>query len=371
MIKILFLIHDLSVGGAEKVLVNLVNNMDSSIFDVTVMTMFDEGVNRQFLKPHIRYLSWFKRSFPGNSHFMKLLSPRMLHNVFIKDHYDIEVAYLEGPSARVISGCSSTDTKLVAWIHSSQHDAQCASVSFRNETEARACYSRFDRIISVSKVVQEAFQNALELPVEHQVLYNTNESADIIAKAKEPVENGIFKKCEIKLVAVGRLIEIKGFDRLLRIINRLQKDGHRIHMYLLGVGPEKASLERYTQEHKMEEIVTLLGYQTNPYKYVAKCDLFVCSSYSEGFSTAATEALIVGTPVCTVDVAGMQELLGDNEFGVIVPNNEQALFQAIRKMIEDPELMSHYKRQAEIRGKDFETHKTVKAVETMLLDLLG
>ena len=62
MIKILFLIHDLGHGGAEKVLVNLVNHMDKEKFDITVMTLFDEGVNKQFLAPHIKYKTCFKKS---------------------------------------------------------------------------------------------------------------------------------------------------------------------------------------------------------------------------------------------------------------------------------------------------------------------
>ena len=70
MIKILFLIHDLGSGGAEKVLVNLVNNMDISKFDITVMTLFDMGVNRQFLGESIRYKTWCKKMIPGNSHLM-------------------------------------------------------------------------------------------------------------------------------------------------------------------------------------------------------------------------------------------------------------------------------------------------------------
>ena len=75
MIKILFLIHDLGHGGAEKVLVNLVNNMDPEKFDITVMALFGGGVNEQFLKPHIRYQTVFSRTFRGNSHLMKLLPP--------------------------------------------------------------------------------------------------------------------------------------------------------------------------------------------------------------------------------------------------------------------------------------------------------
>ncbi len=89
MKKILFLIHDLGPGGAEKVLVNLVNNMDRDKFDITVMSMFGGGVNEQFLKEHIRYRAVFSRTVRGNSHLMKLLSPKALHRWFIKEHYDV------------------------------------------------------------------------------------------------------------------------------------------------------------------------------------------------------------------------------------------------------------------------------------------
>lgn len=114
MIKILFLIHDLGPGGAEKVLVNLVNNMDHSIFDISVISLFGGGVNEQFLSSDIHYRAVFPKVFPGNSRIMKLFSPQFLHKFFIKESYDIEVSYLEGPTARIISGCSSQDTKLVS-----------------------------------------------------------------------------------------------------------------------------------------------------------------------------------------------------------------------------------------------------------------
>ena len=129
-------------------------------------------------------------------------------------------------------------------------------------------------------------------------------------------------------------------------------------------------LENYVREHNLQDKVTFWGYQTNPYKYVAKCDLFVCASYAEGFSTAATEALIVGTPVCTVEVSGMKEMLGENsEYGLVVENDDEALYQGIKKLITDKELLNHYKQKAIERGKEFSTEKTVKAVEEMLESL--
>lgn len=155
MIKVLFLIHDLGQGGAEKVLVNLVNNMDESKFDITLISLFGGGVNEQFLKENIHYKTIFKNNIPGNSKLMKLLSAERLHELFIKDTYDIEIAYLEGPVARIVSGCRNTKTKLVSWIHVEQHSKKIAAQSFRSYEESVKCYQRFDKVVCVSESVKE------------------------------------------------------------------------------------------------------------------------------------------------------------------------------------------------------------------------
>lgn len=205
----------------------------------------------------------------------------------------------------------------------------------------------------------------MENPID--VLYNTNESAQIIQKSQETIEANLFFSEEFNLIGVGKLIENKGFDRIIKIGKRLLEDGYPIHIYILGIGSEKENLEKYAIQNHMEKQFTLLGYQTNPYKYVAKADLFVCTSYAEGFSTAATEALIVGTPVCTVEVSGMKEMLGkNNEYGIITKNDDEALYQGIKRLLDDTELLDYYREQAEIRGKDFSTEKTVVEVEIML-----
>ncbi len=368
--KILFLIHDLGQGGAEKVLVNLVNNMDTSKFDITVMAMFSGGVNEQFLKKHICYKAIFPHSFRGNIHVMKLFTPQMLHRWFIKEPYDIEISYLEGPSARIISGCIDPRTKLVSWVHIEQHTSKVACRAFRNYSEAARCYQRFDRTIAVSETVRKDFSDLFKLQNPFDVLYNTNESAQILSKSTESVDKKIFSPDEIKLIGVGKLLTSKGFDRLARIHTRLRREGYAVHTYILGIGPEKNSILNYIREQKMDNSFTLLGYETNPYKYVSKCNLFVCASLAEGFSTAATEALIVGTPVCTVEVSGMKEMLGEhNEYGMVTENSEEALYEGIKQLLDDPELLAHYKKQAELRGKDFSTEETVSAVEEMLEQL--
>ena len=371
MKKILFLIHDLGQGGAEKVLVNLVNNMDRSKFDISVTVLFGGGVNEQFLAPDIHFRSVFPKEVMGNSKLMKLLTPAQLHRMCVKEHYDIEVSYLEGPSARIISGCQDATIKLVSWIHVEQHTIARLAGSFRNQREARECYNRFDQTVCVSQYVYDDFCRILNFQKPCRVLYNTVESEKILARVNDAAPE-LMDDGKIRLMAVGTLKESKGYMRLLSIIKRLQDENYPAHLYILGIGPLQPEMERYIQTNNLQGAVTLLGYRTNPYKYVSKCDLFVCASFAEGFSTAATEALIVGTPVCTVEVSGMKEMLGENnEYGLVVENNEEALYQGIKKLLDDPELLKHYKKKAAERGKMFSTEKTVHAVEEMLIYLGG
>ena len=279
MKKVLFFIPNLSVGGAEKVLVNLVNNMDKSKFDITVQTLFGGGVNEKFLKPHINYKYCFKRTFRGNSQFLKLFSPKALYKRFVKEHYDIIVSYLEGPTARIVSGCTNDDTKLVSWIHCRMETKEAISRSFRSFKEAKLCYEKFDNTICVSEGVKDTFVNVLDFQKSIEVLYNTNETADILRLSNEELDVPLNDK-EIKLCVVGKLSKNKGVDRVLRIHNKLLSEGLNTHLYYLGVGPEEDSLKAYCKEKQISNKVTFLGYQTNPYKYVKACDLFVCGSFA-------------------------------------------------------------------------------------------
>ena len=366
MKRVLFLIHDLGQGGAEKVLVNLVNNMKREEYDITVYSLFDVGENRQYLAPHIQYQYAFKKMFRGNSHIFKLFSPQTLHKRFIKEKYDIEIAYLEGPCARIISGCPNKETKLLSWIHS-QQDTSNVKASFRNKKEAEYCYNQLNQIICVSQGVKKHFLNALNIHVPVDVLYNTNETDQIKEKAQESVTDVLFDQNKTKLVGVGKLSKNKGFDRLISIMKRLIDDGLPVHLYILGSGPDENELKKLIALYHLEDDVDLLGYKLNPYKYVAKADLFVCASHAEGFSTAATEALIVGTPVVTTPVAGMEEMLGsNNEYGIITQMNEDSLYKNIKELIENKEKLDHYKKQASIRGLFFSKENTVKAVEEKL-----
>ncbi len=369
MKRILFLIHDLGVGGAEKVLVNLVNNLDKKKYDITVVSLFGGGINEQYLAPAIHYKCVWKKVFPGNSRIMKLLSPRALHKICIKGTYDIEIAFLESVISRIISGCPFEGTKLYSWIHIEQRGADRGAGSFRSHHEAVECYQKFNQIVCVSETVKECFQRNFPNVKEPIVLHNVVESEKIKKLSREAVNDMPFKNDEIRLVAVGKISKRKGFDKLASIVLRLRNENFPVHLIALGVGADQEEIEFYLKENKISEYYTFMGYKLNPYKYVSKCDLFVCASMAEGYSTAVTESLIVGTPVCTVEVSGMKELLGDNnEWGVITENNENSLYEGIKRLLSDRNILNYYKKKAIERAEIFSTEKTIKDIESALLE---
>ncbi len=372
MKKVLFLIPNLAHGGAEKVLVNLVNNIDTEKFDVTVQTLFNVGVNRQYLKPNIRYIPGFKYQFRGNSHLQKLIPAKLLYKMLIKEEYDIVVSYLEGVTARVVSGCKDSNIKKVCWIHTEFISNKNATIGFKSLNEAKKAYASFNAIVGVSARTVDAFEKFYEGKNNHFVLYNTNETEQIFIKANEQFNNNQFIEDEIpSLCSVGKIISVKGFDRLLSAHKRLIDEGVKHRVYILGIGEKEAELRNAIDEYGVKDSFILLGYQDNPYKYVSKCDLYVCSSYREGFSTAVTEALIVGTAVVSTDCSGAKELLGaNNEYGIVVENSEDGIYNGMKQMLTNPELLKNYKKQAKIRGQYFSREKTVKAVEEMFENLL-
>ncbi|MBQ9832146.1 MAG: glycosyltransferase [Clostridia bacterium] len=366
--RILFLIPNLMHGGAEKVLVNLVNNLDSEKFDITLQTVFDVGVHKKSVSPHVKYKSVFKRMFRGNSVIMKLFSPKMLYNLFVKEKYDIAVAYLEGPAARIISGCNDKDTKKICVIHTEQK----TSIGFKSPDEARACYDAFDTIVFVSETVKDTFVKSMNVTKPSlTVKYNVNEVEQILESSKQSVDDVKFDENSVNLISTGKIIKVKGFDRLARVHKRLIDEGKKHNIYILGVGEEQENIQKYISENSLDNSFKFLGYRDNPYKYVAKADAYVCSSYKEGFSTAVTEALVVGTPVVTTLCSGMEELLGKNdEYGLIVENSEDGLYSGMKKMIESAQLRAHYAQKVKERAKVFSKENTVRAYEKLFEELV-
>lgn len=367
-VKILFFIENLSGGGAEKVLCNLVNEMDQSKFNITVQTLWKVDADK-YLLPGIRY----RYCYPSRSAMRVNLSrleaaTGLTYPLHIKDDYDVEVAYLECGATKIIAGSTNTKAKKIAWVHCdlskkiSDLNAFCA--------KAGKWYQKFDQIACVSRNVQESFTRLFDYSEKTQVLYNTIDDAAIRKKAQARID-GLPPKKRITAVSVGRLTSQKAYDRLLRVHKALTDAGCAYDLWILGEGEKRAELETYISRNQMSDSVQLLGFHDNPYPFMQEADFLVCSSLYEGFSTFVSEGVILGKPIVTTDCTGMRELLGDSQYGLITENTEHALFQGMRNMIENPELRDRYAKAAAIRGQSFSARLLTEQTENCILRLVS
>lgn len=366
MIKILFFIPGLSEGGAEKVMCSLVNNMDQSKFDITVQTI-DQYDPKQYLAEGIQYKAINQcRSRLGRkifSYWFRLWAElKLAYRFWVKDNYDIEVAYLETAATKIIAQSTNRKAAKVAWVHC---DLSKKEGIYSSVKKIRRQYSRYDKIVCVSRDVEAGFHKVFGKEFYTLVLPNVIDEKEIIRKAEEQIDWEA-KPNQINLLAVGRLTLQKNFSYLIKTCSWLRNAGYQFHLNILGEGPEKNRLEEQIAKLKMEEYVTLRGFIKNPYPWIKNADLIVCSSIYEGISTTVQEALILGKTVVTTPCTGMKELLGDSEYGLIVEDSEKGLYNGLKKLFDNPELVQQYEAAAKERGKKFSKEKVISQIENFL-----
>lgn len=366
--KILFLINTLRDGGAEKILVDIVNHLDPDKYDIEVRLIYTRGVYFDRLNSNIK-LS-FITGKPGTfwatqvSRLLPRLSSEFLHRLFIRDTYDIEVAFLEGYATKIVAGAPK-GTRKIAWVHCDVTKTEWINGVYKTDVGFSNCYRKIDETICVSESVKEAFIERFGEVTRLTVKYNPVDDKKIRELSCQEIQLQP-QKDVVTLISIGRMTPPKKFIRLLTAVNNLLKHGYKIELWLLGDGEERKDLETFVQEQRIQEAVTFTGYLKNPYPYIRQADLYVCSSIYEGFSTAATEALVLGTPVLTTDVSGMREMLGDSEYGMITENDDVAFENGLRKLLDHPELLAHYREMAQKRSSYFEMENRLKEIEKVL-----
>lgn len=366
--KILFLINTLRDGGAEKILVDIVNNLDPEKYDIEVRLIYTRGVYFDRLNSNIKlsFISGRLESFRAKivSKMLPRLSSEFLHRLFIRDTYDIEVAFLEGYATKIVAGAPK-ETKKLAWVHCDVTKTEWITGVYKTDEGFSNCYRKIDEVICVSESVKEAFIERFGEVTKLTVKYNPVDDKKIRELSREEISLQP-KANKITLVSIGRMSYPKRFIRLLTAVNNLLKQGYKIELWLLGDGEERKDLETFVQEQEIQDAVTFTGYLKNPYPYIRQADLYVCSSIYEGFSTAATEAIVLGIPVLTTDVSGMREMLGDSEYGFITENDDIAFENGLRKLLDHPELLAHYRKMAQKRSGYFEMENRLKEIEELL-----
>lgn len=371
MIKILFFISGLSEGGAEKVLCSLVNNMDQDKFHITVQTI-DKYDSEQFLAKGIRYKAINKcKTKIGRKFFSYLFrlcaELKLAYRFFVKDDYDIEVAYLETIPTKIISQSTNKKAKKLAWVHcdlSMKEGMQAVKDKLRTQ------YEQFDKIVCVSEDVRRGFHKLIGSDLNAVVLPNVIDDDEIRAKADDFVqwhrEDG-----KVQLIALGRLTRQKNFLRLIKTCGKLRDAGCHFCLNILGEGPERPELEKQITDLELGDFVMLKGFVYNPYPWIKQADVVVCSSDYEGISTVVQEALILSKPIVTTSCTGMKELLGNSEYGMIVDRSEEGLYQGLYRMITDEDMRSMFSKKAKERSALFEKSKVIDMTEKFFDSVLN
>ena len=362
--NILFLINNLGAGGAEKVLVNLLNHLPKDKFNITLRTLIDSGVNKQFLSKDIQYESVFKKGFRGMN-YLHLLPKKWIYKKVAHGQFDVIVVYLHGVLTKIVANAPASQ-KTIAYLHANMENSPFIK-SFKSKEKLQKCFKSYDAIVSVSKSVEDSFKSVSGLTENLCVIYNTFDVKGIQQKAEERIDGRFLQRDCIKLCTVGTLSKVKGFDRLINICQRLKEDGHDFVLNIIGEGTERKYLEQLIVDNQLHEVVNLLGFQSNPYPYIANSDLFVSSSHSEGFSSVVVESVILQKPVITTNTSGMKEILGGkNEYGMVVENDEESLYKGLKELLQNKALLKHYSESVKKRSSYFSTEKTVKEVEELL-----
>lgn len=375
--KVLFCIESLGGGGAEKVLATLIQHIDKTKFDVTVCTISGGGKYEDEIKKHVKYKAILQEPVGGGitarwtyviKHHLvyKWLPLSCVYRMFVPQGHDVEIAFVEGFTTKLLSHSSNRKARKCAWVHTDLYMNYWTGHIFCTVEAESEAYHRFHHVFCVSQTAVEGFMRRFSpTKVNPTVVYNPIDSQIIIKMASE---KGKEKKDFVRLVTVGRLEPQKGYDRLVQIVNRLIKEGQKLELWILGIGSQEKWLKKYIVENNLSEQIRLLGFHANPYKYMVQGDLFVCSSRCEGYSTAVTEALILGLPVITTECSGMAELLKDGECGIITANEDEALYAGLKTVLQDTELREHYRQKAVERGKDFTIESLMEPIEKLLLE---
>lgn len=347
MKKIIFGITSLTLGGAERVLVDIVNKINRE-YDITIFTLYSNGEFEKMLSKNVKVISLYNKAYKDISKLKKIiislkllfLGKRIYEKNVRMGKYDTEVAFLEGPITRLFA-TKNADTNKIAWVHNDISLVFGTSINAKLKKKYdRKVYDNYNSIVFVSKDNLEKFKVSYPNINENKLklIYNYIDADNVIEKSNEQIDTE-FKEDRLNFVIVARLTKQKAIDRVLKVHINLIKDGFIHNIYVIGEGSEKEALEKAIIANDVQSTFKLLGKKDNPYPYIKKADVFCLLSLYEGYGMVLEEAKILDRFIIITDTAA-REALEDYNNCVIVENNETAIYNGMKEIIQNKE---HYK----------------------------
>ena len=262
-----------------------------------------------------------------------LFNKRKIFNKYIdNEKYFAQIAFLEGPVTRIFSVKSKNGANKIAWIHNDMSKVFGKGIKSKiKRVIDRNIYEKYDTLAFVSIDNLDKFNKLyddMDLPHE-TVINNYINSERILKLAKEPIKD-VFKKEDVNIVQVSRLVEQKAIDRLIRVHSKLMKKGFKHKIFIVGDGPLKEKLEKQIEKLGIKDSFILLDAKQNPYPYIQNADYFGLFSNFEGYPMVIEEAKILRKYILATNTATREALINYSKFSQIVDNNEEGIEQAIK-----------------------------------------
>ena len=368
--RILFVIDCITCGGAEKGLISLLNNIEYSNYDVDLLYFCHE--NEYYLNeiPNQVHIiepdlvtqlalssGGYVLSHVWNFHYLSLIIKRILFGIMgkidrdsyfrrrakdwkilrryipeLEKKYDAAIAYLENyPVYFTLDKVKAK--KYIVWQRTDYKKTGC-----KVEWDL-PYFQRADTICVLSEEMKNNFLSEFPGMKEKVVIFpNIVDIKNILEKSKENISfDDAYSG--FRIVSVGTLRHVKGYDVSMRACKRLLEKGYDFRWYIIGSGEELKQMQKEIMHLGIEERFILLGNKRNPYAFVAQSDIFVQCSYREGFSTTVFEAKCLQKPIVITDAPGMKNQIEHGVNGIIVPTgNSDEVANAVEKLMNSSDL---------------------------------
>ena len=353
--------HLVPSNGVARAAIGIANLISEKVpgVEVTLIPLYkyEKNTVSSLLSPRVKVRQAIGFYFHGLDKIISLLPYSFWGRTFISSDYDIVVAFQFGLPTKIVAAMSpslkSKGVKVYGWMHG--YDDGLSYLKY---------YLSIGHMICVSKTNADRLfdESCGKLKVEY--CYNPINDRAICQLGKESIS--LKPHPVLQLVTVARLSPEKGFFRLLECITRLKQEGYKFNLWIIGNGSLLRELQHKTTQDNIEDYVCFLGEQMNPHQFTSKADLFVCSSFSEGYSTACTEAIMLGVPVLSTEVSGAKEIITMSEAGLVTENSDDGLFSGLKYVLENLEIIDKWKKSVLITKEKFSYEARAQKLFTVL-----
>lgn len=371
------------MGGTEILLVNLLNHLAEKK-DCRVTLLLPNPSDKNVLlsrvsdKVEVRYL------FPKEQTGLKRLLYKNLL-IFFPDLYIRLVKFQEKEYDQIVcfKDCfhsimfSRMKLFKVLWIQNQPFVRDYTSHSVREWigytlnrfqiARMTRSFDLYDKVVCVSDSSKDGYINIYhqgKQQKELNVLYNALDLSDIVKKAEEPIE---YRDVEgLKFVVVIRLSYEKTVDRVILAVERLQAEGYKLNVTILGDGMEFDNLQELIKNKDLQQSIFMLGRVNNPFPYVKDADWFLCPSSRESFALTLLESITLGTPVITTECGGPEDVVGHGKYGILTENSNEGVYLAMKKVLDDPSLRAYYVETHEACLSRFDYSRWLREVGAIL-----